>query len=240
MTEKLTTTSFAILGHLAMRPWTMYELAGQMRRNAHYFYPRAESQVYAEPKRLVALGLARSQTVAVGRRKRTVYSITPAGRRALTDWLRAPVSKGPLLEFEGLLRVFLAPFGSEHDLRHVLEQVRAEIGGLLQLSAIIRSEYMGGTAPFQQYAPTRAMIHDFLTHFALLVDAWSVRSLDAIEQWGAMTDEEQRAAAIETFGRNVVGDHPAAAAQVGRQPPSPKRRTAPTKPPKQPMKKTPG
>ena len=43
----LTATSYAILGHLAMQPWTMYDLAAQMRRNVHYFFPRAESQVYA-------------------------------------------------------------------------------------------------------------------------------------------------------------------------------------------------
>lgn len=35
--EGLTTTSYAILGHLAMQPWTMYDLAAQMRRNVLRF-----------------------------------------------------------------------------------------------------------------------------------------------------------------------------------------------------------
>ena len=70
MSKKLTTTSYAILGHLAMQPWNMYDLAKEMRRNVHFFYPRAESQVYAEPKRLAALKLVRSSTVTTGRRAR--------------------------------------------------------------------------------------------------------------------------------------------------------------------------
>ena len=58
MSSGLTTTSYAILGHLALQPWTMYDLAQQMQRNVHFYFPRVESQIYAEPKKLVAAGLA--------------------------------------------------------------------------------------------------------------------------------------------------------------------------------------
>ena len=64
--RELTTTSYAILGLLAVRPWSTYELAAQMRRNLHYFWPRAESNVYAEPKRLVAGGFARAWAESYG------------------------------------------------------------------------------------------------------------------------------------------------------------------------------
>jgi len=40
---RLSTTSYAILGLLDLRPWTAYELTKHMRRNLHYFFPRAES-----------------------------------------------------------------------------------------------------------------------------------------------------------------------------------------------------
>ena len=49
----LSTTSFAILGLLAVHPWATYDLAKLMRRSLHFFWPRAESNLYAEPKRLV-------------------------------------------------------------------------------------------------------------------------------------------------------------------------------------------
>src|SRR5262249_22677245 len=161
------------------------------------------SQVYAEPKRLVALGLAVATGERTGRRSRTVYSITPAGRKALADWLRSPVAKGPLFEFEGLLRVFLAPFGSDADLALSLEQVRQEIVGLVSLSARIRGEYLAGRAPFQRFAPTRAMIHDFLTHFGVLVDEWSKRSLERLAASEGMSDEDRSVAAIATFSGNT-------------------------------------
>lgn len=203
MTEpRLTTTSYAVLGLLAMQPWTVYALAREMRRNVRFFYPRAESRLYEEPKRLEALGLAVSEKTRTGRRTTTTYAISPAGRAELKRWLAEPVAKGPALEFEGLLRVFLAPFGREADLRSTLGQVRAEIAELLALADRIADEYEAGEAPFQRYAPTRAMVHDFLSNFAVLVDAWAERSLARIDEWEGMGAREREAAALRSFRRN--------------------------------------
>ena len=79
----LPTTSYAILGMLALRPWTAYELTQQLRRSLTYCWPKAESVLYDEPKRLVRLGLATAQRQPAGRRTRTAYAITDQGRRAL-------------------------------------------------------------------------------------------------------------------------------------------------------------
>src|SRR5687768_14299166 len=99
----LTTTSFAILGLLAIKPWSSYELTQQMDRSVGRMWPRAQSKLYEEPKKLVANGLARATEERVGRRSRTVYSITAKGRRALAGWLHEP-GVGPVLEFEQLLK----------------------------------------------------------------------------------------------------------------------------------------
>src|SRR3954470_18250166 len=100
----LTTTSYAILGLLAIQPWSTYELTRQMDRSLSRFWPRAQSKLYEEPRKLVAHGYAVATTERVGRRSRTVYAITPEGRAALTAWLRTP-GGGPVLEFEQLLKV---------------------------------------------------------------------------------------------------------------------------------------
>jgi PadR family transcriptional regulator, regulatory protein AphA len=42
---KLTTTSYVILGHLALRSWSTYELAQQMKRSTRHYWPRAESKI---------------------------------------------------------------------------------------------------------------------------------------------------------------------------------------------------
>ena len=103
----LTTTSYAFLGLLAEQPWTTYELAQQVRTGLHYFWPRTERQLYEQPKLLVAHGLATATREHTGRRPRTVYRITPAGRRALKAWLAVP-STDWSLEYEGLVKVFLS------------------------------------------------------------------------------------------------------------------------------------
>jgi DNA-binding PadR family transcriptional regulator len=99
----LTTTSYAILGLLAIQPWSTYELAQQMERSLGRVWPRAQSKLYEEPKKLVAHGLAKASVEQVGQRPRTRYAITPKGRRALATWLREP-GAGPVLEFEQLLK----------------------------------------------------------------------------------------------------------------------------------------
>ena len=89
----LTTTSYAVLSVLALRDHSTYDLTKQMRYSLHYLWPRAESNVYAEPSRLVEAGLASSRQEFIGDRRRTVYSITHAGRRALSTWLAAPSAR---------------------------------------------------------------------------------------------------------------------------------------------------
>src|ERR1043165_8575423 len=64
----VTTTSYAILGLLAVRSWSTYELTQQMDRSLGRFWPRAQSKLYEEPRKLVALGLAVGETEQAGGR----------------------------------------------------------------------------------------------------------------------------------------------------------------------------
>ena len=84
MASDLTTTSYAILGLLSLRSWSTYELAEQMRRALGLFWPRAESGIYREPKKLESSSGSRAAPSSrVGQRPRTRYTITAKGRRAL-------------------------------------------------------------------------------------------------------------------------------------------------------------
>ncbi|MFE7631752.1 PadR family transcriptional regulator [Kocuria sp. NPDC057446] len=87
---KLTTTSYAIRGLLAIRAWSTCELAQQVHVRMRRFWPRAESKLYEEPRKLAARGLAASEAGRVGKWQRTTYSVTPAGRDALARWLAEP------------------------------------------------------------------------------------------------------------------------------------------------------
>ncbi len=133
MGKPLTTTSYAILGLLRIKPWTTYELAKQVQKGLGWFWPRAERKLYDEPKNLVALGLASATEEHTGNRPRTVYAITPAGRKALRSWLgQAP--EPPAFEFEGMVKVFFADGGTIDQLRATLvsieDDARARIAEL--------------------------------------------------------------------------------------------------------------
>src|SRR5262249_12559250 len=110
----LTSTSYAILGLLAVKSWTTHELVQQVDHSLRRFWPRAASKLYEEPKKLVAHGYARASDDAVGRRRRTRYTITAPGRRALAAWLSQP-GDGPVLECEQLVKLHFADSGTKAD-----------------------------------------------------------------------------------------------------------------------------
>jgi DNA-binding PadR family transcriptional regulator len=116
-------TPYALLGLLSVRPWTTYELAQQVRRSLHWFWPRAERKLYDDPKRLAADGLVRASEEYTGKRRRTVYAITAKGRRELKAWLRTP-SAEPSWENEALVKVFFADAGDLDALRGTLTDMR--------------------------------------------------------------------------------------------------------------------
>ncbi len=55
----------------------------------------AQSKLYEEPKKLVANGLGRATDDSVGRRRRTCYTITAKGRRALARLGASPARARP-------------------------------------------------------------------------------------------------------------------------------------------------
>ncbi|HUG32951.1 MAG TPA: PadR family transcriptional regulator, partial [Acidimicrobiia bacterium] len=125
MSERLTTTSYAVLAQVAVHPWSTYELAQQRVRYFRFVWPRAESAIYREVKRLSSMRLIRGKKEYVGKRARTVYSITAQGREELRAWLATPVSPFAM-DFEAMIRVFVAPLGTKEQLTSTLNQVRTD------------------------------------------------------------------------------------------------------------------
>ncbi len=120
--RSLTTTSYAVLAVLSLRDHSTYDLIRQMRLSMHYMWPRAESNVYAEPRRLVEAGLATAREEWNGQRRRTIYAITKAGRRALAEWIASPSAR-PRYENEALVKVMFAENGSRDDLRKSIREL---------------------------------------------------------------------------------------------------------------------
>lgn len=178
----LTTTSYAILSLLAVKSWSTYELTQQMDRSVGRIWPRATSKLYDEPKKLVAHGLARAKDERVGRRPRTVYSITAKGRRALATWLQEP-GAGPVLEFEQLLKVSFAENGTKSDALKTLTAAREWAEERNQLNLVVLQAYTTGRGPFQERAAQNQLTGRFLTDFYAMVAQWAEWASDQVGEW---------------------------------------------------------
>jgi len=90
-------------------------------------------RMLAEARRLEAAGLTTSRTEPAAdgsSRNRTVYSITPAGRTTLAEWLAKP-PEVTALHLEPLLRVHLARFGTRDDLLAAIDSAERSAEDLL-------------------------------------------------------------------------------------------------------------
>jgi PadR family transcriptional regulator AphA len=178
----LTTTSYSILGLLAIKPWTTYELAQQMDRSLKRFWPRAQSRIYEEPKRLVANGLATATAEPVGRRPRTLYSITAKGRRTLKAWLAEPGGE-PSLEFEALLKVFFAEQARKEDVLLNVEVIRRWAAERNTENIAFARMYLETGGPFPERLASIVLVGRFLTEFADMVASWATWAADIIATW---------------------------------------------------------
>jgi DNA-binding PadR family transcriptional regulator len=204
-TPKLTTTSYSILGLLAIKPWTTYELIQQVERSLRRLWPRAQSKLYEEPKKLVALGFARATDEHVGRRRRTRYRITAKGRRALAAWLEEP-GAGPVLEFEQLLKIHLTQGGSKTRILATLDATRAWVQEQNEENLAAARAYLAGQGAFPERAAVNLLAGRFLTDFYAMVGDWAEWATGVVEAWpddvdGAPLDRDEQAAAVRIAER---------------------------------------
>ena len=201
--DQLTTTGYAILCLLAIQPFSMYALAKQMRRDLHYVWPRAESNIYVEPKRLVEQGLARSQTQHVGRRPRTIYSITPKGRQALKRWLRSE-STPSRYESETLLKILFGNYGSKDDLLANIRRYAAEAEIAKQAELTFAREYLQNENPLPEPLHLNTLFLQLQLEQAETRLRWAKWAIGQIESWPDATTGDHQAT-LQTL-RNVLGE----------------------------------
>jgi PadR family transcriptional regulator AphA len=194
--SRLTTTSYAVLGQIALASGSAYELTKRMRRNYRFFWPRAESRLYDEARRLVDGGLASAERAFTGRRARTGYSLTPRGRSALQTWLAEPPAPGWAFQYEPLLRVFLGNFGTREQLLAAIEQARGDAEELFAVAEDVAADYAAGTAEGQPHVHVRALVFDFLFHQGDAIRAWAERARADVEAWDGLGADERRARAL--------------------------------------------
>ncbi len=212
-------TTFALLGLLASRSWTGYELTRQVSRSLRFVWSTSEGHLYREQKRLVTLGWAKVEQEQVGRRHRNRYTITESGLAALREWQATPPEE-PHLQIEGVLRAFHADRADPADLQSGMESTARAAGEMLAELRGYVGEYLaeggplemleqrvggpgerrefGGRAMFPERLPGVAMSVDVTTRLLEVVERFFDSEAEELADWYA---EDPGAAAARTRTR---------------------------------------
>ena len=194
-------TTYGLLGLLAVRPWTGYELTRQVRRSLRFVWSVSEGHLYREQKRLADLGWASIEEEPAGQRSRKRYTITSAGRAALAAWL-ATEPEEPHFQIEGVLRIFLGDQTSPEELVRSLGRTAATTRAMLEEMVGFAAEYLeaggpvsmleagvsGPDAPRQDFHE-RPMYVERLHAVALAIDA-TTRLLGTLEDFCAQASRD--------------------------------------------------
>jgi len=180
--SRLSPTSLAVLGLLALRPWSAYQLTQQIHRSLRYMHPASERNLYAEPKRLAAAGLVQIRQETAGRRSRTVYEITPAGRDTLRRQMATP-TRPPQLEFDAMQRLVFADQGSKQDLLATLDATSRQIDQLLHDVMLQLRGYQADGGPFPERLHLIMLFSRFYVDYLFLLRRWTVLAGREVASW---------------------------------------------------------
>jgi DNA-binding PadR family transcriptional regulator len=174
----MTTSSYAVLALLDLKPWTGYELTQQAQRSLRYAWPKSERLLYSEPKKLVDLGYANTHTEQNGKRTRNVYEITDEGRDVLSEWTGSR-TQPPRIEVEALLRLLFADQGTLEDVLGALDELEEDIGEHHDAIVELMASYLNEGHPF----PER-------THLSVLFATFQIEMFKSMERWIDFAREE--------------------------------------------------
>jgi DNA-binding PadR family transcriptional regulator len=125
MPDQLTPFSYAVLTLVGRDGAGPHDLVQAARRD-WACWSAAESQWYAEPKRLERLGYLRAEKRPGRTRERTHYLLTDAGRTALHTWAAQP-ARFPRIQHEAVTRLLLGDMVPDSVLVAGLEGLRRDI-----------------------------------------------------------------------------------------------------------------
>ena len=180
----MTTSSYAVLALLDLRPWTAYELTHQAQRSLRYAWPKSERLLYSEPKKLVERGYATTHTEETGKRSSNVYEITEEGRRALGEWAGSR-TQPPRFEIEALLKLLFADHGTIDDVLRALDELEADIGEHHDAIVELMASYLDGGHPFPERTHLSVLFATFQIEIFKTIERWIEFARDEIDAWPA-------------------------------------------------------
>ncbi len=125
-----TQLSYGLLAAIGETGASTPELVDMLSRG-RVFFTSSPSQIWAEPRRLLALGWVSAEKHPAKTRSRTVYRLTAAGREALRAHLRQPAG-WPRIQHAAARRLFAGDMIEDHEILTSLQQLRTDIRDLTE------------------------------------------------------------------------------------------------------------
>jgi PadR family transcriptional regulator, regulatory protein AphA len=144
--ETLTPFSYTILVLVGRGGAGPHDLVG-MARQGRMYAAAADSQYYAEPKRLERLGYLTSSKEPGRTHPRTHYSLTDKALEALRAWADDPV-RFPRVLHEGVVRLLAADLVGETPVRESVTALGRELDELDSL--LDDADIAAGTVPHRE------------------------------------------------------------------------------------------
>lgn len=118
--KKINKSRYAILGLLLDKPRSGYEIKQFMLEFTIHFWQESDASIYPMLKTLEVEENVTSKSEFVGRRERTIFEITEAGKNEFLQWLVLPAEEGTRRN-EYLLKLFFSANATKED---VIQQLQ--------------------------------------------------------------------------------------------------------------------
>lgn len=184
---------YALIGLLAWRPSSGYELTKRFAVSIAHAWPVSHSQIYPELARLVSDGLI--EQIEKGPRGRKTYTATPAGVAALREWMQSTEPAYDRRSEADLREFFLWVLPPADALAHLERSAHVYRRRLAELENIAR------TIDWTSDVPNRAM---------RLTLEKGIRNYRMLIEWADWATEEINDGALKPGGP-VPGEHAQAA-----------------------------
>jgi PadR family transcriptional regulator AphA len=176
METTLSTTEGAVLGLIAFGERSGYDLARLAEDSVAHLWTPSQSQIYKTLPRLVASGLARRREIEQqGRPDKSLYRITPNGRKTLRRWLDEAEEEPAAGRVVFALKLFFCEFASPRTAQVQLAAYRRFLMRRLERYDALRD----GPRRFDSVYPAHVLQHGIRRTRATL--AWIDETAAALE-----------------------------------------------------------
>ncbi len=188
---------YVLLGLLAMRPYSGYDLRKWMEIEGQFLRSRAHhSQIYRLLGRMVTDGWVEFEVdPRVGRPDAKVYRLTTAGRQVLLEWARSPYE--PTSRFQDADFTARLTFAAAVDRDAALALIKTELA--YRREQIARGRSRDRTLAFQDPVP------EIDTERTTAIFEWAHRyGAAAVDAWMAWLEQTQQHLEAENYGTEGV------------------------------------